>query len=239
MSLPLGFFRLLLALSLSFFLTTAWAQTSGTMVVVVTVAASSDGKNQPTATDVVIATNSKDGQVVGQSDPAQQSVAGTYQIVVSNAGIPVGTSLTLSVRQNSTVLPLLDANGKTAAVVFNASGIFFTQVQISTHLPDVSSTGTGGTGGTGTTTGGSTGSGTSTGSTTTLVGDINGDGKVDQKDVDLLKQALSGQIAVNTSRMDVNIDKVVNTRDLIDLLRALRTAATPKPQSVVDAVRRK
>jgi len=70
------------------------------------------------------------------------------------------------------------------------------------------------------------------------VGDINGDGKVDQTDVDLLKQAISGQRPIDKTRMDVNSDGVINTRDLIDLLRALRSAARPQAQSVVESVRR-
>lgn len=55
-----------------------------------------------------------------------------------------------------------------------------------------------------------------------IAGDVNSDSKVDETDVQLLKQAISGTVPIDKSRMDVNDDAVVNTRDLIDLIRAVR-----------------
>ena len=68
-----------------------------------------------------------------------------------------------------------------------------------------------------------TGTGTGTGVTTTLTGDVNGDGKVDETDISLLKQALSGNSPIKKAAMDINADGVVNTRDLIDLIRGIRS----------------
>lgn len=56
-----------------------------------------------------------------------------------------------------------------------------------------------------------------------MTGDTNSDSKVDEADVQLLKQAISGTAPVDKTRMDVNGDAVVNTRDLIDLIRAVRS----------------
>lgn len=56
-----------------------------------------------------------------------------------------------------------------------------------------------------------------------MTGDVNSDSKVDETDVQLLKQAISGTAPLDKARMDVNGDAVVNTRDLIDLIRAVRS----------------
>lgn len=59
-----------------------------------------------------------------------------------------------------------------------------------------------------------------------MAGDVNSDSKVDETDVQSLKQAISGTVPIDKVRMDVNGDSVVNTRDLIDLIRAVRSQSS-------------
>ena len=56
-------------------------------------------------------------------------------------------------------------------------------------------------------------------------GDLNFDGSLTQADIERLKQALAGKIPIDKNTMDVNRDGVVNSRDLIDLIRAVRAQA--------------
>ena len=53
-------------------------------------------------------------------------------------------------------------------------------------------------------------------------GDLNFDGSLTQADIERLKQALAGRIPIDKTTMDANRDGVVNSRDLIDLIRAVR-----------------
>lgn len=93
------------------------------------------------------------------------------------------------------------------------------------------STGSGSTGGgstgNGSTGGGSTGNGStsggSTGSGSTAAGstfDTNGDGQSNQQDIEQIKQALSR--GKNDTNADINKDGIVNTRDIIDAIKAFR-----------------
>lgn len=64
--------------------------------------------------------------------------------------------------------------------------------------------------------------------------DLNGDGKVNQADVQVMYAVLEGSMA--NARADVNGDGVVNTRDLIDLIRNVSTLARAKaPLPIVRA----
>ena len=77
----------------------------------------------------------------------------------------------------------------------------------------------------GTTPSGTTPSGTTPSGTTpskSLIGDINGDGKVDDADIVLLKKAISGEGSIVKSTMDITADGVVNSRDLIELISSVR-----------------
>ena len=64
-------------------------------------------------------------------------------------------------------------------------------------------------------------------------------------DIELLKQALSGKLPMNVVTMEINGDNVVNTRDLIELIKLVRgrsfpnsQVTVPSLQSVVTTVRR-
>ena len=65
--------------------------------------------------------------------------------------------------------------------------------------------------------------------------DLNSDGRAGEADIERLKQALAGRIPIDKATMDVNRDGVVNSRDLIDLIRAVRAQARQnlKPGVVV------
>ena len=86
-------------------------------------------------------------------------------------------------------------------------------------------------------TGNGSSSGTSTGATAPapVKGDLNGDFVANSLDINLLKQAISGQIPLNVTTMDINADGVVNTRDLIDLIGIVRNASVLVPGVIVVA----
>ncbi len=48
----------------------------------------------------------------------------------------------------------------------------------------------------------------------------------DENDIELLKKAISGQIPLVKATMDINGDGVVNSRDLVELIRAVRYKPT-------------
>ena len=49
--------------------------------------------------------------------------------------------------------------------------------------------------------------------------------RTSEADIERLEQALAGRIPIDKATMDVNNDGVVNSRDLIDLIRAVRAQA--------------
>lgn len=193
----------------------------GTMVLTGSLAPSSDGKVVPADGDSIALVNVKTNAT---EVTATYDGSGNYGVILSKPASFNGTQLILRLSHAGTVYKLLNAAGGDALLVFSGS-LFPVNVTINVVASStvISTTATGGT-----TTGGGTGTGTGSGGTGTtapppaLSGDINDDGKVDDVDVQLLKQGISTQVAM-TTRMDVNGDKVINTRDLIDLIRLVRS----------------
>jgi hypothetical protein len=191
----------------------------GTMVLTGSLAPSSDGKVVPAAGDSLALVNVK-------TNNAEATVtydgSGAYGVILSKPASFNGTQLILRLSHAGTVYRLLNAAGGDALLVFSGS-LFPVNVTINVVASStvISTTATGGT-----TTGGGTGTGSGGTGTTApppaLSGDLNDDGKVDDLDVQLIKQGISGQVSL-TTLMDVNKDRVINTRDLIDLIRLVRT----------------
>lgn len=191
------------------------------MVLSGTLAPSSDGKVTPSDGDLVAAINVTTGANEGTG-----SVSGnTYSIIIADKPSAFnGTQLLMIFQHLNTYYKLLKVDGSDAIFVFNGS--FLPVRQTMNLMASSVAVSVGGTGG-GTTPppSGSPGS----------LGDLNGDGIVNEVDVGLLKQAISGQIPINEAKMDINGDQVVNTRDLIDLIRIVRDnlITTLKPASII------
>ena len=197
------------------------------MIVTGSLAQSSDGKVAPAEGDSItlVDVNTSKTEATAAYDGS-----GMYALAISKP--PSYNSSQLSVRlvhAGITYKLLNAATSSDALVVFNGS---FFPVQLTLNLVAsstvLSSTGT-------TTDGTSTdGTGTTPAPPAALTGDINDDKKVDEKDILLLKQGISGQVPTS-SKMDVNGDMVINTRDLIDLIRLVRTQANAalKPASII------
>ncbi len=179
------------------------------MILTGSLSPSSDGKLTPSDGDLVIAVNATTGANEGTG-----SVSGTsYSIIIADKPSAFnGTQLALVIQHGNNNYKLLKVDGTDAIVVFNGSFLPVRQtMNLFASSQAVSTTGTG-------TGGGTPPPPTSLGS----LGDLNGDGVVNEVDVGLLKQAISGQIPIDKTKMDINGDQVVNTRDLIDLIRMVR-----------------
>lgn len=199
------------------------------------VIATSDGKLSPTTGDVLAVVDGS-GKELGRTTVAD----GTYS----------GLVLTLSLADNGKLLAMryIKGNttygtyaGKEGDQTFNFSGSVFPVrssldiLMTTTVISGGSGTGTGSGTGSGSGTGTGTGSGTGSGSTTTKTGDVNGDGKVDETDIDILRSALTGQRPVVLSTMDVTKDGVFNTRDVIVVLQIIRTSRRLSASTVAGA----
>jgi len=195
-----------------------------------TISTSSDGKIVPTEGDVVLAVNANTGVTEG-TGPAD--VVG-YGIILSDKPSSLnGVQLLLRLKHGGVTFKLLRPDGGDAIVAFNGS---FLPVRVTMNVVASSevvggtgggNTGGGNTGG-GNTGGGNTGGGSTGGGSTppaALRGDINGDGKIDEKDIQLLKLGIAGRIPVDAAKMDITTDGVVNTRDLIEMIRFIRDEA--------------
>lgn len=204
------------------------------MIVTGSLAQSSDGKVVPADGDSLLLVDVKTSKTEAT---ATYEGSGMYALAISKPPSYNGTQLTVRLVHAGTTYKLLNAaSSGDALVVFSGSVFPVKQVINLAASSVVISSAT-----TGTTTTGGTTTGTTTGGTTTtpapppvLSGDLNNDDKIDDKDIQLLKQGISGQVA-HTSKMDVNGDKVTNTRDLIDLIRLVRTQARAalKPVTII------
>ena len=181
-----------------------------------TVLQSSDGKVVPVDGDSVLVVN----PATNTTEASGVVNTGVYTLILSGTN---GTALALNLMHAGAIYKLLFADGSNAA--FTLSGSFLPVRTTMNVVASSQTTGnTGGTGGTG-----------NTPPPAAQVGDLNGDGIVNEVDVGLLKQAISGQIAIDKTKMDINGDNVVNTRDLIDLIRSVREKSRLllKPVSIV------
>jgi len=179
-----------------------------------TLGPSSDGKMVPTNGDTVMVVNPATGKIEGSG----QYNDGAYLLIVSDKPASFnGTQLVVRLKHLTTTFKLQQATGADAVVVFNGSFLpVRTTLNLFASSTVVSTDSTGGT---------DTDTGTGTGTTpppAVVAGDLNGDSKLDEKDIAILKQALSGQTSISRTTMDFNKDGVVNTRDLIELIRAVR-----------------
>jgi hypothetical protein len=201
-------------------------QLLNTMVLNGSIAPSSDGKVAPIEGDVVLAVNGNTGVTEGTGLATD---SGTYGIILSDKPASLnGVPLLLQLKRGGNTFKLLRPDGNDAIVAFNGS---FLPVRVTMNVVAssevVGGTGGGGTGGGGTGGGGTSGGEPGGGSTppASVRGDINGDTTIDERDIQLLKQAIAGKIPMNTEKMDVTGDGVVNTRDLIEMIRAVRDQA--------------
>lgn len=190
------------------------------MVLTGALAPSSDGKLIPSDGDLVLAVNTTTGANEGTG-----SVSGaSYSMIIADKPAAFnGTQLVLYIQHINTNYKLLKVDGSDAIVIFNGS---FLPVRQSMNLLASSQAVS--------TTNPNPDPGTGNPSPTSL-GDLNGDGAVNEVDVGLLKQAISGQITIDSTKMDINGDQVVNTRDLIDLIRIVREKSriALKPVSII------
>jgi len=183
------------------------------------VIATTDGKFSPTNGDVVV--------VVDAAGKEQARTTVT-------SGIYSGLVITFTLADNGKVLAFRYIKGNTTYATeagkegdktFTFSGsVFPTRSTMDVLMTaTVISTDNGNGNGNGN---GNNGNGNGNGGTPTptpVTGDVNGDGKLDETDVEILHAALAGNRAVNMATMDITKDGVFNTRDLIVLLQNLRT----------------
>jgi len=181
------------------------------MIITGTISASSD--ITPKENDKVLI-KQENGTLTGQGIVIDSS--GTYSVELSKTAAFNGTALKLNYQQGSATYKLLDA-GKESSFQFNG-GIFPVRLTINPTIGSLISAGSASTGG---------GSTTPPPSTTTPPPstkfnsnfDVNKDGVLNQKDIDLIKQQVA-QGKTTLAAADVNKDGIVNTRDIIDTIKA-------------------
>lgn len=227
------------------------------MILTGTLMSSSDGSLVPANGDQILAVNPATGatEATGAYASNNNFPGGSYSLLMANFPQTYnGTQLHLKLSHQNVIYSLLNSGGGSASFTFNGS---FLPIQASMNLvaSNISSAVTVPATPATTVSGPQSGpqivyvnvpaSGTQASSGTTSTtspvvapaalsnGDINGDGKIDVLDINILKQAISGQIALNTTKMDINADGVVNTRDLIDLIRIVRTESMIVPAVLV------
>ena len=195
-----------------------------TMIIKGVVANSADSKIVLNSSDLVQAVSGNVLTGVVESEGSGNE-GGAYGVIIANKTSAFkGTILYLRLKRSGTLYPLLNAVGAQASVAFTGVSFFPTTVPIDLVASSVVlSSSSPGTTTPGTTTPGTTTPGGS------LIGDINADGKVDDADIALLKKAIAGEIPVATKTMDITGDSVVNTRDLIELIRNVRSASRMNP----------
>jgi hypothetical protein len=171
----------------------------------------------PQANDQVLIVNASTKKVEGIATVADAT--GAFIAAVSKTSEFNSTVLTLQYKRGNTVYTLLGSDNQPISFPF-AGGLFPTTVSFSVVIGTVVSGGT--TTPDPSTGGGSTPTpGTATGgSCTDPKMDVNGDGACDQADIDLIKQFIGGVNRTIGRKADVNGDGVVNTRDVIDAIRA-------------------
>lgn len=172
----------------------------GTMILSGSLAKSSDGKVIPSDGDVISIINVK----TNQTESTTLYGTGSYAVILSKPASFNGTQIMLRISHVGTTYKLLKADGNDSVIQFTP-GVGFFPSSVTMNLVISSA-----------------GGAESTTPATILTGDINSDGKINEADVQLLKQAISGAMPTDKVKMDVNADGVVNTRDLIDLIRAIR-----------------
>lgn len=187
---------------------------------------SSDGKLAAADGDTLLVVNVP----TGATEATGAVGSGSYAMYVDNKPPSLnGTQLVLYLKHINTLYRLLNATGGDAIITFNGSILpQRTQVNLVATSQVVGTTPPPGTGTT-------PPPGTVTPPPAAVLGDLNGDGVVNEVDVGLLKQAISGEIPVSSTKMDMNNDGVVNTRDLIDMIRMVREQSRAKlvPASIV------
>ena len=226
---------------LMFLTSLASAQTSlpVSMIIEGTIGASSDGKLVPLESDRIVVSVASSGLIL----PADGTIGGgSYGVSVSQAASFNGTNIGLLLKRGTVTYQLRKSDGTAAVIGFNGAVLPLGRTVmdlVATSLIVSGGTTTGGTTGGGTTGGGTTGGGTAgnatAGDPSLRAADFNSDGRVNEADIERLKQALAGRIPINKTAMDVNNDGVVNSRDLIDLIRAVRAQARQnlKPASIL------
>lgn len=166
----------------------------------------------PEVNDIVQAVRpTSTGTVEGQGSVLASD--GTYFIDISKTQDFNGTVLTLVLRKSTGVYQL---NSGSSAVSFPYSGTFPFPARLSQNVTVGSKISGAG--------GGGSNPGDDAGQNETF--DVNGDGSFNQTDIDLIKGSLgkSRPDAV----MDVNSDGVVNTRDVIDAIKAYNTGRSTR-----------
>lgn len=204
------------------------------MIVTGALSASSDGKLVPADGDAVLVVNVG----TGKTEATANFNGGGYTASLSKPAAFNGTQLVLRLVHLNTTYRLTKGDGSDAILIFNGSLLPVQTILNLFATATVVGTSGGGTTGGGTTGGDTTGGGTTGGGPSIpLIYDINSDKKVDEVDIQLLKDAIAGRRALDKTKMDVNTDGVVNTRDLIEVIRSVRDAAREarKPASIIPA----
>ncbi|WP_271271566.1 dockerin type I domain-containing protein [Aliamphritea hakodatensis] len=142
--------------------------------------------------------------------------SGTYSVEISKTTDFNGTQLTLIYSTGGNRYQLL-SDGEALVFSFNGGLLPSRRTYGLTIGALISSSNGGDNGGSG----GDSGGG---GGTADASFDLNGDGKVDTKDTALIKQHVVSNAAY-LAKYDVNSDKLINTRDIIDVIKAARAAS--------------
>ena len=144
--------------------------------------------------------------------------SGTYSVEISKTTDFNGTQLTLIYSSGGNRYQLL-SDGEALVFSFNGGLLPSRRTYGLTIGALISSSGGGDNGGSGGDSGGGGGGGTAD-----ATFDLNGDGKVDTQDTALIKQHVVSNAAY-LAKYDVNSDKLINTRDIIDVIKAARAAS--------------
>lgn len=183
----------------------------------------------PGTNDLIQAINVSSTRIEGQGTVASEQ--GGFAIEMSKTSDFNGTQLSLRIaKTNGNVYTLANPDGTQFRFPYNG-GFFPVTAAFSLRIASLVSAATPAAGATGGSTAG-TGDTTPTAPTGPLPGcanpamDVNGDGRCDEQDIELIKEYIAGRTRT-IGRRDVNNDGVVNTRDVIDLIRSINQSRRP------------
>ena len=170
----------------------------------------------PKQNDQVLVVTASDGKTKGTGTVIDSE--GNYAVELSLDASANGTAMSLRLKHAGSTYQL---NVEDDPVEFlYAGGLFPSRITLHLTVGEVLSSNAGG---------GGTGGGGSGSSDDDLdedenafeaVYDVDGDGSFTQRDIDLVKSVVAGDISYS-SKADINEDGIINTRDIINIIKAL------------------
>lgn len=211
-------FFISLLMLFAFLASPAWAlETPATMVITGKIRGNSSLR--PQVGDRVLALNKDTGKL--EEAGKVHSRAGLFSIIIKKSSAFNETVLLLQLEQHGKRYKLKQKRQQPAEIIFQG-GLVPTRVALRLkiitpegYMPPINNGGTGNN---------RSIAGTPAAPTpAAILGDLNGDGQLDQADVNIVKDVVAGKIS--NDQADINADGIINTRDIINIIRLTNKAS--------------